>query len=78
MKIYSDISLSDFEFWSGAEDKVKYLTDSELNELENILDDSYPDGLSDTELNDIFWFEDDMIANWLGYSSFDEIMERDD
>ena len=77
MKIYSETSLSGFEFWSGAKDTVKYLTDDELGIIETILEEQYPDGMGETELNDFFWFEEDTIAEWLGYESFDEIMDRD-
>lgn len=76
MKIYTEKSLKNFEFWSGAEDTVKYLTLDELDTIEDILEDSYPDGIGETELNDIFWFEDDLIAEWLGYNNFEEIMNR--
>ena len=77
MKIYSEKSLKDFDFWSGAKDTVKYLTEDEVNQIETILEDCFPDGMSDTEINDFFWFEDDTIAEWLGYSSFDDIMYRE-
>ena len=77
MKIYTEQSLRKFEFWSGAKDRVKYLTFDELDTIENLLEDSYPDGINETELNDIFWFEEDLIAEWLGYNNFDEIMDRE-
>ena len=77
MKIYMEKRLRNFEFWSGAKDRVKYLTSSELDTIENLLEDSYPDGINETELNDIFWFEEDLIAEWLGYNNFDEIMDRE-
>lgn len=79
MKIYTEKSLSDFEFWSGAKDTVKYLTESELDTIESILEDCAPeDGYSDTDINDFFWFEDDTIAEWLGYEDFESLMnERD-
>ena len=77
MKIYSEKSLKDFDFWSGAKDTVKYLTEDEVNQIENILEDCFPDGMDETEINDFFWFEDDTIAEWLGYSSFDDIMYRE-
>ena len=77
MKIYTEKSLNDFNFWSGAKDTVKYLTEDEINQIENILEDCFPDGMSDTEINDFFWFEDDTIAEWLGYQSFDDIMYRE-
>ena len=77
MKIYREVSLTEFDFWAGARDTIKYLTDYELEQLEQILEDLCPEGLSEEQLNDIFWFERDLIAEWLGYEDFDEIMERD-
>ena len=78
MKIYTEKSLNDFDFWSGAKDTVKYLTEDEINQIETILEDCFPEGMSETEINDFFWFEDDTIAEWLGYQSFDDIMYRED
>lgn len=76
MKLYREESLSRFDFWSGAKDTVKYLTESELETIESYLEELYPEGMTDTELNDFMWFEDDTIAEWLGYNDFDEIMNR--
>lgn len=56
MKIISDISLKDFGFWSGAKDTAEQLTDEQFDQVEEVLEDLYPDGVTDTELNDIFWF----------------------
>lgn len=78
MKVYSEQSLKDFEFWSGAKETAKYLTAKQMDTVEAVLEDLYPDGMSETEINDIFWFEEDTIADWLGYDSFDEIMEEVD
>jgi hypothetical protein len=78
MKVYEEKSLKDFDFWSGAKDTVKYLTDDELEQIEAILEDAYPDGMEDTQINDIFWFEDDWIAEMLGYEDFEELTHRDD
>lgn len=79
MKIYKEVSSADFEFWSGARDTVKYLTDDEVEQIFNILEDSYPEGMDETEVNDFFWFEDDQIADWLGWPDFETLMKgRDD
>ena len=78
MKIYKEESLRNFEFWSGAKDRVKYLGDNELDTFESILEEMYPDGVDETQINDIFWFEEDWIAEMLGYNSFEEIMNRDE
>lgn len=79
MKIYRDIPLTKFEFWGGGKDRAECLTDDELNQIERILEFIYPEGLSEGEINNMFWFEDDMIAEWLGYGCFEEIlMEREE
>lgn len=76
MKIYSEISLRDFEFWSGAKDRVKYLSMSDLDRIEFVLEEIYFETeIEDTTINDIFWFEEDWIAEILGYSNFEELME---
>jgi hypothetical protein len=76
MRIYRDIPLTQFEFWAGGKDTVEELTDHELEQIEQILEEIYPEGMSEFEVNDLFWFERDLIAEWLGYKDFDEIMER--
>ena len=76
MKIYTETSLVNFEFWSGAKDRVQYLADDELNTIENELEDLYPDGLSETELNDLFWFEFDWVCSLIGTTE-EEVISRD-
>lgn len=61
MKIYSDISLSRFEFWSGAKEFAAQLTEEQFDMVESILEDNYPDGLSETDINDLFWFDQNLI-----------------
>ena len=76
MKTYKETSIKYFDFWSNAADTVAELTHDELDTIELILEYLNPDGMSETDLNDFFWFEDDLIAEWLGYNSFEEIIER--
>lgn len=75
MKIYSEISLENFEAWSGAKYAYNILTHEQLGELEQNLECIYPDGIDETELNDLFWFEEDTIAKWLGFEDW-EALER--
>lgn len=68
MKIYTEISLRDFNFWSGAKDSAEKLTDAQLDQVEACLEDIEPEGgWTDTAINDMFWFEFDSIVQYLGY-----------
>lgn len=71
--IIEDKRLRDFEFWSGAKDTVSELTSDDLDTIENILEDAYPDGMTETQINDLFWFDTDIIAEWLGYEDWDAL-----
>ena len=67
MKITSEMNLKNFKAWSGAKDTLNKLIElDKCDELEFILDDLYPDGLTETELNDILWFDDEWIYETLG------------
>ena len=57
MKIYEEKNLRNFEFWSGGKYTAEKLTFDELAQIESILEDIYPDGVDDTTINDLFWFE---------------------
>lgn len=76
MKVYSEKGFNVFDFWSGAKDRAEKLTTEEGNAIFACLEECYPEGLSETEINDIFWFEEDFIAEVLGYQSFEEIYNR--
>lgn len=76
MTITVEKNLRNFEFWAGAKDTIKYLTFAEINTIESMLEEIYPEGMTETQVNDFFWFEDDTIAEWLGYNNFEEIIER--
>lgn len=67
MRIYSDISLRDFSPWGGAVKTYDHIYNAGLiDALENILDKRYPDGIEETDLNDLLWFDTDTIEGWLG------------
>ena len=72
MKIYSEKSLRNFEFWSGAKENANELTGAQLDEVETILEDLYPEGMDETQINDLFWFEFDTIKEWLNITDEEE------
>lgn len=48
------------------------LCDMEMDIVENILEEIYPEGIDDELLNNIFWFEFDTVLSWLGYEPNEE------
>lgn len=65
VKIISD--LSDYTPWSGAVDTWNQIKDAnKINELDAMLEEIYPDGLTMTKLNDILWFDSEEVLFSLG------------
>lgn len=76
MKIYYEHYLHDFNFWSGAKDNIKYLTKDDFTVVELELEEMYPDGIEETDLNDLFRFGMDEVSKILGYDDFDDLKKR--
>lgn len=68
MQIINDnLSLRNFEAWSGAKNtKAIIIENGKVDDFEFLMEDLYPDGMTDTQLNDILWFEEDWICEMLG------------
>ena len=66
MKVYKEINLRDFEFWSRAKDNAETLTSEQLDMVDSILEELYPYGMNETEINNFFGFGFDTIRKWLG------------
>jgi hypothetical protein len=68
MKTYNEnLSLVDFVAWSGAKDTKQTIIDNnKADDFDRLIEGLYPDGLSETQLNDILWFESDWIFENLG------------
>lgn len=76
MKITYELDLNSFNAWSGAENTLRrVLNAGKVEELEILLDECYPDGMTETELNDLLRFEPDTIYRWLGMKTEDELIE---
>lgn len=78
MKYYKEESLRNFDFWSGGKDTARVLSYEQIDEIEEYLEECYLDGeISETEINDFFWFERETIAELLGYRSVDALFDGD-
>lgn len=75
MRIYSEKSLRDFQPWSGAVRMYDRLYNAGLlDTLEAFLESEYPEGIDETELNDMLWFDQDYVCAVCGLRSESEIV----
>lgn len=79
MKYTVETDLSNFDFWSGAEDNAKKLTTEQLDNIESQLPDLFAETPTETEINDLFWFDFDTVLSLIGLTENDdgEIVEND-
>jgi hypothetical protein len=68
MKIYNrNASLENFEAWQGGQEtKDKIIEEGKQDQFDNLISELYPDGIEETQLNDLLWFEEDWIYEMLG------------
>lgn len=74
MTITYELDLNRFEAWSGAKETLERIQrEGKCEELENVLEELYPDGMTETELNDLLWFDSESVYEWLGIRSEEQI-----
>ena len=77
MTITYELDLNRFEAWSGAKytlDRIQ--REGKCEELENVLEELYLDGMTETELNDLLWFDSESVYEWLGIRSEEQIKKE--
>lgn len=74
MKTYNEnTTLANFDAWSGAvETKDRIINEGKADDFDSLIEELYPDGLSETQLNDILWFEEDWLFESLGITEEEE------
>lgn len=73
--------LHNFPWWSGAASNADLLTYDELDSLEGLFEDLFVDTPTETDINDVMWFEFEMICEYLGIeynSSTGKIIREED
>ena len=81
MKVTSEVtSLYAFEAWSGAVyTKTKLMENGFDEDFMSFAEELFPEGCTDTELNDLLWFESDMIFEHFGLDeNGDPLAKADD
>lgn len=77
MTITYELDLEFFEAWSGGEITLsRVINEGKVSTLETILEDCYPDGMTETHLNDILRFEDEWVYEMCGIRSEEKIREE--
>lgn len=77
MKMLTDINLKDFPFWSGARNITQFLTEVDFQKIEVCLEEDMAttgEIYTETEINDIFQFEPNVIAEILGYEDYEDFL----
>jgi len=74
MNYTKQLNLSEFKFWSGAKNHSFNYT--ELSLIECTLEDLYHENVpSETDINDLFWFQEEEICDWIGLN-YNEYLKR--
>jgi len=65
--INDNLTLRDFKACSGAVDTQEtILNEDKGEEFESLIEELYPDGIGQTQLNDLLWFDSDWLYEMLG------------
>lgn len=77
MNVSYELDLNTFEAWSGAVYTINRVREEgKCKELEYVLEELYPDGMTETQLNDLLWFEREWLYETLGISDEEEEEEE--
>lgn len=77
MRIYTETRLEDFEAWSGAIGTLeRIVNEDKCDILEQTLEELYPDGMDEAELNDLLWFDADWCYEVCGLRTEEQIREE--
>ena len=60
-------TLDDYSPWSGAIETFDIIKDNDmLDDFELLIEECYPEGITQTQLNDILWFDNEWVLEQLG------------
>lgn len=79
MKVTTETTLRNFEAWSGAKDtKKRIIEEGKAEEFDSLIEELYPDGIDETHLNDILWFDEEWVYESLGITEEEEEEEEEE
>ena len=72
-KITGETNLWKFDAWSGAKETKKYILEAHKgDEFDALIEELYPDGIDETKLNDLLWFESEWLYETLGINPYED------
>lgn len=75
MTIYKEVELQDFEFWGGALNTIDELTEEQVKTVWEGLEEIAAAPMTETDINDFFWFDTNTIAEWLGFADWEDFLQ---
>lgn len=79
MRLYYELDLDTFDAWGGGEELLEKIREADKeSEFENYLEENYPDGMTEEDLNDLLRYEEDEIFKALGMEEDEEETEAVD
>ena len=84
MKVTYEFDLSEFKAWSGGADTLEKIREFDLNHpgamnaAQQYMEECLGDEATETEVNDMLWFEDGAILDAIGYYDEDEEDEEEE
>lgn len=77
MTITYDLDLRNFKAWSGAISTLnRIIREDKCELLEEALGELYPNGIEETQLNDLLWFDSDCIYELVGMITETQLEEQ--
>lgn len=79
MRVISEMSLTNFEFWGGAKDRARMLTYEEIEQIGEVIEELYEE-IEDVTINDLFWFDFAWCCETIGikYNEEEDVIIRDE
>ena len=72
-KVTGETNLWKFEAWSGAKETKQHILEAHKgDEFDALIEELYPDGIDETKLNDLLWFESEWLYETLGINPNEE------
>ena len=84
MKVTYEFDLSEFKAWSGGAETLEKIRKFDLNHpgamktAQQYIEDCLGDEATETQINNMLWFEDDFILDAIGYDEEPSEDEEDE